>query len=73
MQDISKDFNQLLTDLNKLIDKNNLNTTTLSNDQQRARDDLRLSFVAKYKKDIQYDIKVKEISDLEIDVKKQMT
>jgi hypothetical protein len=73
VQDISKDFNQLLTDLNKLIDKNNLNTTTLSNDQQRARDDLRLSFVAKYKKDIQYDIKVKEISDLEIDVKKQMT
>lgn len=70
VQDISKDFNQLLTDLNKLIDKNNLNTTTLSNDQQRARDDLRLSFVAKYKKDIQYDIKVKEISDLEIDVKK---
>jgi len=70
IQDLSKEFEHLLIEINKLIDQNNNKTTTLANDQKKARNDLRLSFVAKYKKDIQYDIRVKEFEDLDVDLKK---
>lgn len=64
VKDESENILELLKEFNALIDEHNLKTSTLSNDQTKARIDLRISEVAQYIKDIDYKKTNDEIAGL---------
>jgi wobble nucleotide-excising tRNase len=59
-----------ITRINELIDHNNQKTSTLSGDQKTAREELRLSEVAQFIQDIQYDKNLNSAHQLEAEVSK---
>jgi len=61
INDESESILELIKEFNLLITEHNNKTSTLANDQQKARSDLRISEVAKFIKDIDYHKKLQEI------------
>jgi len=59
--DESESIVEILKEFNLLIDENNLKTSTLSEDQLKAFDDLRISELAKFLRDIDY---TKQLGDI---------
>jgi wobble nucleotide-excising tRNase len=55
IEDNSQKITDILITFNQLIDKNNERATSLSGDQKKARNALRISEVAKFIRDIEYD------------------
>jgi wobble nucleotide-excising tRNase len=70
ISDKSDDILALLKGFNGLIDENNKKTNTLTIDQETARNDLRLSCIAKFSKESEYKKKKDEIGKLEESYKK---
>ena len=66
IEDISNEILDFFREINSLIEKNNSKTSTLNKEQEDARELLRLNEVAKFIDDIDYDSKIKEISDVEL-------
>ena len=67
VDDLSEDIVALFKDFNQLIEEHNKKTTTLNADQQKVRNDLRLSHVATFLQTIKYQNTLKEIKQLEKD------
>lgn len=67
VDDLSEDIVALFKYFNQLIEEHNKKTTTLNADQQKVRNDLRLSHVATFLQTIEYQNKLKEIKQLEKD------
>ncbi len=63
IEDVSDDMVKLFNEFNIWINRNNEKTTSLYKEQKEARELLRLNEVAKFIKDIDYDSKIKSISD----------
>jgi len=61
VKDLSEDILELFKKFNEVITANNLRTSSLSTDQKKAKELLRLSEVARYIKDIDYNVKLEEI------------
>jgi len=70
INDVSADILELIQKINDLIKKNNLTTETLSNDQEKARNRLRLSEISKFLEDIDYNKKLDNIKKLEEETEK---
>jgi len=68
ISDVSQTVLDTIQEINKLIDENNNKTQTLSNDQQKARVELRYSEIAKYLNAIDYNTKFTEIEKLNSEV-----
>lgn len=66
IEDISNEILDFFREINSLIEKNNSKTSTLNKEKDDARELLRLSEVAKFIDDIDYDNKIKEISDMKL-------
>jgi wobble nucleotide-excising tRNase len=66
IEDISNEILDFFREINSLIEKNNSKTSTLNKEQEDAREFLRLNEVAKFINDIDYDNKIKEISDMKL-------
>lgn len=66
VEDISNEILEFFREINSLIEKNNSKTSTLNKEQEDAREFLRLNEVAKFINDIDYDNKIKEISDMKL-------
>lgn len=69
IEDVSDDILELINKLNELILNNDSQTDSLSTDQDYARNQLRLSEVAKFIKDIDYYKSTQEIDFLDEEVK----
>ncbi|MDD4906977.1 MAG: AAA family ATPase [Methylobacter tundripaludum] len=67
VNDLSEDIVTLFIDFNQLIEAHNKKTTTLNADQQKARNDLRLSQVATFLQTIEYENTLEEIKRLKKD------
>lgn len=67
--DVSETIFETLQEFNILIDEHNSKTNTLGTDQETARNELRLSEVAKFLNDIDYKSWIDSITHLEIDLK----
>ena len=59
--DNSSSINECIDEINKLIDMHNEKSTSLINDQRKAREDLRLNEVGTFIKDIDYAGELKKI------------
>jgi wobble nucleotide-excising tRNase len=68
LEDVSEKILELFKELNKLIYIHNKKSSTLSLDQKKARNDLRLSVVANFLKDIDYKNKTNEINNLKAEL-----
>jgi len=64
VDDISEEIVTIFKEFNQLIEEHNKKTTTLNTDQQKARNDLRLSKVATFLQTIEYQNKHEEIKQL---------
>jgi wobble nucleotide-excising tRNase len=62
--DISQTILETIQEINKLIEKHNKRTQSLSKDQEKARIELRYSEIVKFLKTISYDAKIIEIDNL---------
>jgi wobble nucleotide-excising tRNase len=71
--DVSQTVLETIQEINKLIGEHNNKTQTLSKDQQKARELLRYSDVAKFLNTINYDAKITEIKKLENELEKEKT
>ncbi|SEW57437.1 AAA family ATPase [Chitinophaga arvensicola] len=69
IHDLSEPISALIIAFNQLIDENNIKTQTLSNDQETARSELRLSEVARFIKDIEYTRSLADIAESENEYK----
>jgi len=69
VHDLSEPISALIAAFNQLIDENNAKTQTLSDDQQMARSELRLSEVTKFTQDIEYTKCLAEIAQAENEYK----
>src|SRR5690606_34203422 len=66
--DVSETIHEIIQEFNKLIDLHNKKTETLDKDQQRARQELRLSDIASFLNQIDYDntiVKNKNLEDIQ--------
>jgi wobble nucleotide-excising tRNase len=66
--DVSQTILETIQEINKLIDEHNRKTQTLSEDQQKARAQLRYSDIATFLNTISYDTKVTEIEELKTEL-----
>jgi wobble nucleotide-excising tRNase len=66
--DISENISETIININKIIKNNNLKTTTLRSDQDKARVSLRLSEIVKFLDSIEYKASISEIEKLEGEV-----
>lgn len=66
VQDESDLVAEILKEFNQLIDEHNLKTKTLSVEQNKARESLRISEVAKYLKDINYPKLTADVAKLQV-------
>jgi wobble nucleotide-excising tRNase len=64
VNDVSENIVNLFKEFNQLIDEHNKKSTTLSGDQQKVRNELRLSEVAVFLQTIEYQSKLEEIERL---------
>ena len=64
IDDVSNDILELIKKINVLIKQNNLKTKTLSDDQVKARNSLRLSEISSFIEDIDYNKKLADIKKL---------
>ena len=70
IKDNTDGLGKKLVRINELIDHNNQKTTTLSVDQKAAQDELRLSDVAQFIKEVHYETSLKEAGELETETTK---
>jgi wobble nucleotide-excising tRNase len=68
IKDESDNILKILKQLNVLIEEHNLKSSTLSSDQQKAKNELRLSVVSQFLKDIEYKKEIKAIENLRASV-----
>jgi wobble nucleotide-excising tRNase len=64
LTDNSSSINECIDEINKLIDKHDEKSTSLIEDQRKARDDLRLNEVGTFIRDIDYAGELEKISNL---------
>lgn len=69
-EDYTQSIITVIQEFNKLIENNNLKTSTLSNDQAIVRNELRINEIAKFVKSIDYSVRLSEIKKLEKEVNK---
>lgn len=63
-KDFSKEISECTNELNEVIELNNKKTASLSNDQEKAREELRLNAVAEFIKNINFSAEEKKVTDL---------
>jgi wobble nucleotide-excising tRNase len=73
ISDVSQTVLETIKEINKLIDEHNSKTQTLSNDQQKAREQLRYSDIATLLNRISYDAKITEIETLKSELEQDKT
>lgn len=66
VKDESENALNILQSFNRLIQEHNQKSSTLTTDQQRAKNELRLSVVAQFLKDIDYKKETKELDALNV-------
>ncbi len=71
VNDVSESIFELIKEINALIKENNATTLTLGIKQDKAREELRLSEIAKFLKDIDYTKKTADIQNAEVEKKKK--
>lgn len=65
LKDFSKEISKCIDKLNDIIELNNKKAASLSDDQEKAREELRLNAVAEFMKNINLSAEKKKITDLE--------
>lgn len=64
LKDFSKEISECIDELNKIIELNNRKTASLSGDQEKAREELRLNAVAEFIKNINLSAEKQKVTDL---------